>query len=191
MATFELFVHLDAVGRQGWQGDQDARPLTELGQQQAEKIADELLAAGPVDGVWASNNTRSRQSVEPLAKRAGKEVKDVMGFQPPTPRGSDGEPDALTAAQQAGMIYADLMRIQQTAPNGRHVICSNGGDIINAIMAFYAGAGGQALPERLEVNLGGGPGDIRRGNVYTLKLDGQNATLSLRPASADFPQTPR
>ena len=187
MATFEIFVHLEAVGRQGWESNPDGRPLTELGQRQAEKIADELLAAGPVDGVFASNNTRSRQSVEPLAKRAGLAVKDVLGFQPP--RGSGGDPDPLTPALQAGMVFADVMKIQAAGPNGRYVICSNGGDIINSLMAFYAGVNGQANPPKLEVGLGGGPANIRRGNVYTVVIDGASAKISQREASPDFPQT--
>src|SRR5439155_9550522 len=48
--TVEVFIHLDVVGRNGWTGDQDERPLTEVGRKQAEKIAEEL-GSKPVDAI--------------------------------------------------------------------------------------------------------------------------------------------
>ena len=190
MATFEIFAHLDVVGRQGWQGDTEERPLTEVGRRQAERIAEELLAAGPVNGVFASTNTRCRQSVEPLAKRAGTEVKDAPGFQAP-PNQAFGQGDGsnpLNPAYQAGSTYADLRKIQAGLPNGRFVICSNGGDIISSLLAFLAGTRGLEVPAQLEVSLGGGTADLRRGNVSTVVLDGDEVILRQRVAAPDFPQ---
>lgn len=186
MATFEIFAHLDVVGRQGWQGDPDERPLTDIGWRQAEKIADELLADGPVDAVYASNNTRCRQSVEPLAKRLGQQVTDVFGFGP-APRPS-GEADPLAPAYQAGTTLADMVKMSEAKPDGRFVVCANGGDIITSLTAFAAGRNGQPIPPKLEVSIGPAGSDLRRGNIYTLIIDGDKVSTKQREASADFPQ---
>lgn len=190
MATFEIFAHLDVVGRQGWQGDADDRPLTDIGKRQAEKIADELLASGPVNGVFASTNRRCRESVEPLANRVGVAVRDAPGFQPPPSQagGQEAGSNPLNPAYQAGSTYADLQRMQAGMPNGRFVICSNGGDIITSLLTFLAGANGLEVPPKLEVSLGGGPADLRRGNVYTVVLDDGKVALHQRVAAQDFPQ---
>jgi hypothetical protein len=81
-----------------------------------------------------------------------------------------------------------LQNIQASKPDGRYVICSNGGDIITSLLAFLAGANGLEIPPKLEVSLGGGPADLRRGNVYTVVLDGIKAELRQRIASPEFPQ---
>ena len=39
--TLDIFIHMDAVGRQDWTGAPDDRPLTDLGRKQSERIADE------------------------------------------------------------------------------------------------------------------------------------------------------
>jgi Histidine phosphatase superfamily (branch 1) len=187
MATFEIFPHLDAIGRQGWPGNEEERPLTDIGWKQAEKIADELLAEGPVHGVFASDNTRCHQSLEHLARRAGLEIGAIRGFQVPSrPNGETANP--LDPAYQAGSTYADLLRIQAGNPDGRFVICSNGGDIITSLMAFVAGTNGLPIPPKLEVSIGPAGADLRRGNIYTVILDGNKATFKQRVASADFPQ---
>jgi hypothetical protein len=187
MSTFEIFAHLDAVARQGWQGDPEERPLTAIGLQQAEKIANNLLADGPVHGVFASDNTRCRQSVEGLARKVGLEVETVLGFQAPS-RPAGEAANALDPAYQAWSTFTDLRTIMASRPDGRFVICSNGGDIITSLMAFIAGANGQAIPPKLEVSIGPGGADLRRGNIYTVILTDDSVALEQRQASAEFPQ---
>jgi broad specificity phosphatase PhoE len=114
MATFEIFAHLDAVARQGWQGDPEERPLTAIGLQ-AEKIANSFLATGPVHGVFASDNTRCRQSVEVLANKVGLEVKTVLGFR--TPSRPAGE--AAKALDPVSRLGAPSRTLRESRPTGR------------------------------------------------------------------------
>ena len=183
MATFEIFPHFDAARG----GEPDERPLTDIGARQAAMMAEDLLAAGPVHGVFASPNRRCRDSVAPLAAQAGVEVQQIHGFEVPAPPDDDAR-DALKSAYQAGSTYAELQRIQAGNPDGRFVICSVGGDIITSLIALVAGMNGVPTPPKLEVSIGPAGSDLRRGNVYTVVLDGNGATFSQREASANFPQ---
>ena len=183
MATFEIFPHFDAARG----GDPDERPLTEIGVRQAKMMADDLLGAGTVHGVFASPNKRCRDSVAQLAARAGVDVQQVHGFEAPAPTGDDTR-DALRVAYQAGSTYAELQRIQAGMPDGRFVICSVGGDIITSLIALIAGMNGLPTPPKLEVSIGPAGSDLRRGNVYTVVLNGKAATTKQRVASPDFPQ---
>ena len=96
MATFEIFPHFDAARG----GESDERPLTEIGARQAAMMAADLLAAGPVHGVFASPNRRCRDSVVPLA--AGSvDVQQIHGFEFPPPvtmRGTPQRPHTRPAA---------------------------------------------------------------------------------------------
>jgi hypothetical protein len=187
MATFEIFPHMDAVDRRSFAGDAEERPLTEMGWRQAEWMADHILAEGSVDGLFVSSSTRSQQSLEPLAKRIGLEVQQLREFEV-LPRLA-GEPrDPLEPAHQAGRNYAELRRIQAGNPEGRFVLCSNGGDIITSLMAFVAGINGLPIPPKLEVSIGPAGSDLRRGNIYTVMITGDKATSRQREASPDFPQ---
>jgi hypothetical protein len=182
MATFEIFPHFDAARG----GEPDERPLTEIGARQAEMMAADLLAAGPVHGVFASANRRCRDSVGPLAREVGLEVQPLLGFEPPPGGGETRDP--LVPAAQAGSTYAALRRMQAVKPDGRFVICAVGGDIITSLAAFVAGMNGLPIPPKLEVSIGPAGSDLRRGNVYTVVLDGDKATLRQHEASPDFPQ---
>ena len=71
--TLDIFIHMDAVNRNEWQGAADERPLTDLGRKQAEIIA-ERLGSQEVDAVFSSPAARCQQSLEPLAKKAGVKV---------------------------------------------------------------------------------------------------------------------
>jgi 8-oxo-dGTP diphosphatase len=68
--TIELVTHMDAGDRRLWTGDQDVRPLSELGRGQAARVA-EALAVGPIDGLYSSPALRCRQTLQPLAARFG------------------------------------------------------------------------------------------------------------------------
>jgi broad specificity phosphatase PhoE len=56
--TLDMFIHVDAVDRNQWQGAADDRPLTELGQQQAERLAQEL-GAEPLQAIYSSAAARA------------------------------------------------------------------------------------------------------------------------------------
>ena len=48
--------------------------------------------------------------------------------------------------------------------------------------------GNEEIPPKLEVSIGAAGSDLRRGNFYTVVLDGDKATTRQREASPDFPQ---
>jgi hypothetical protein len=98
--------------------------------------------------------------------------------------GQEEGPNTLAGAYLAGSAYADIQKIRSAIPNGRVVVCSNGGDIVPALAAFLAGSSAAEIPPRLERAPGGG---VRRGGIYTFVLTDSGASVSARPASADFP----
>lgn len=64
-----LVPHMDAGNRHTWPGDQDERPLTDLGRRQAEAIAAALAEEYEIDALFASTALRAQQTLEPLADR--------------------------------------------------------------------------------------------------------------------------
>ena len=79
---------MDAGDRRVWSGDQDLRPLSELGQRQAQLLCD-VIAKQPCDALFSSPALRCRQTIEPLARRFGLEIavlhnlRETEGFQVP------------------------------------------------------------------------------------------------------------
>src|SRR5215467_11851019 len=108
MLTLEIFIHMDAVDRNAWQGAPDDRPLTPLGERQSERIAEELTA-GPVQAIYSSQAVRCRESLAPLSSRVGLAVQVLPEFQ-------DTAEKALGALNQ----------IRAAVPDGRAVLCSYG-----------------------------------------------------------------
>jgi 8-oxo-dGTP diphosphatase len=183
--TLEIFIHMDAVNRNEWTGPGDARPLTELGRQQAERLAEEIAAQGPVHALYSSPAMRCTESIQPFAKRFGLPVtveprfRDTQGYSAPAgwERGDGKGPDPLGGAASAGSAYAALLDMRRALPDGsRAVICSYG-DIVPALLAFLAGANGIDMPPRLD----------KKGALYTVVFDGEGALLSHRDASQGFP----
>src|SRR5438094_10411760 len=66
--TAYLVRHANAGARAEWKGPDRLRPLTALGQRQAEALA-ESMSAEPIDTVLSSPYVRCVQTVEPLANR--------------------------------------------------------------------------------------------------------------------------
>jgi phosphohistidine phosphatase SixA len=60
--------HAKAGDRDGWKGDDQLRPLTRAGWQQAEALA-QSLKDEPIDKVLSSPYVRCVQTVEPMAKQ--------------------------------------------------------------------------------------------------------------------------
>jgi 8-oxo-dGTP diphosphatase len=59
--------HARAGSKRAWEGDDDLRPLDELGLEQAAALAPQLAAAGPVRRLVSSPTVRCVQTLEPLA----------------------------------------------------------------------------------------------------------------------------
>ena len=66
--TAYLVRHANAGDRAEWKGPDRLRPLTTLGQRQAEELA-ESMSAEPIDTVLSSPYVRCVQTVEPLANQ--------------------------------------------------------------------------------------------------------------------------
>jgi hypothetical protein len=179
-----IFIHLEAVDRDVWSGDPDERPLTELGWRQAERMAELLAAAGPIDALFSSPALRCRQSLQPLATRVGLAVEVLPGFRDTlgyrAPAGWENPerpgPDPLGGAYSAGSAFAALQAILGRESLRRAVLCSYG-DIVPVFLAFLAGAYGVEVPPRSNA----------RGFLYSVELRGARAKLSSRPAPAGFP----
>lgn len=181
--TLDVFIHMDAVGRNDWQGSPDDRPLTDRGKEQAQRIAEEL-AANDVDGIFSSPAARCTQSLEALSAKTGLPVQVMPGFRDThgykAPEGWENKErpaDPLGGALSAGSAFEALRQIHEQIPDGRGVLCSYG-DIVPALMAFLAGANEQPMPTK----------DNSKGAIFTITFDGTKASLAGRAPTAGFPQ---
>ncbi|HEX5367914.1 MAG TPA: phosphoglycerate mutase family protein [Dehalococcoidia bacterium] len=179
----DIFIHMDAVGRNDWTGAADDRPLTEAGKQQAEAMS-ALLGAQPVNGIFSSPAARCLESLEPLSKQHGLPVvvlpgfKDTLGYKAPAGWENPDRPsDPLGGAASAGSAYSALREIQAAVPNGRAVLCSYG-DIVPALLAFLSGAHGVAMPPR----------NNKKGALFSVTIDGDKVALAGAEPPAGFPQ---
>jgi 8-oxo-dGTP diphosphatase len=180
----DIFIHMDAVDRKGWQGAPDDRPLTALGQRQSEQIAHEM-ANEPVQAIFSSPAIRCRESLAPLSKQTGLPIemlsgfRDTLGYKAPDGWENPDRPgaDPLGGAQSAGSAFAALQEIKARVPEGRAVLCSYG-DIVPALLAFLSGAAGIGMPGR----------NNKKGAVFTVLMDGTNVRLSSRDPAPNFPQ---
>ena len=182
--TIELVAHMDAGDRHTWVGDQDARPLSELGRRQAARMAQALTVA-PFDALYSSPALRCRQTLEPLAAQLGMsivelpELRETDGFLPPAdwtahlPAAMLGP---LGGAYAAGRAAAALRLIRSVIPRGRVAVCSHG-DVVPALIAYFAGAYRITLP----------PPHSRRGGWYSVVLDGERVGIEHRGPLTDFP----
>lgn len=142
--TIDLVPHMDAGDRAAWQGDQNERPLTELGRRQSEAIADALAAEG-IDALYSGPALRCRETLEPLAERLGLKV-DVMAElgEKRAWRAPDGW-DTSAAAFAAGMMSFAMDKLRTLYPAGRVVACSHG-HTIPAFVAYHCGSRDARVP---------------------------------------------
>ena len=177
----DLVPHLDAGDRTKWQGDQDQRPLTALGRDQALALA-EALAAEPVDALYSAPALRCRQTVEPLGERLGLEITvlpELGEFETwRTPDGWKRRPeDPYIGAFAAGSAMAAVEQMRREHPAGRVVACSHG-HVIPAFVSFLVAAHGlRDVPDIGE-----------RGNWYRLRFDEAQVSVELHEAGAEFPR---
>ena len=159
MLTLDLFVHLETVDRNTWQGAPDDRPLNDVGVRQAEALAARLMAE-PVDALYSSAAVRAQQSLQPLSAKTRLPVTVLPDFQ--------------DTAEKAS---SELERIHAATPNGRAIVCSYG-DVIPALLANLA--------ERY--HLTPLARDNRRGVVFRVTYDGASGGLAVREPPLDFPK---
>ncbi|MGH3045242.1 MAG: histidine phosphatase family protein [Gaiellaceae bacterium] len=138
----------NAEGR--WQGNAD-RPLTDLGRQQAEELA-ERLASVPLDAVYSSDLRRARETAESVAARQGLEVQartelrevDVgswSGLSRPEVEerfpaafarwldGGHGWDDGESYEAMTDRVVAAVLEIASAHPDGTVLVVAHGGPI--------------------------------------------------------------
>jgi 8-oxo-(d)GTP phosphatase len=145
-----LVRHAKAGNRLQWDGDDDLRPLSGSGREQARQLAELLPLFGP-DRVLSAPPVRCRETVAPLAAALGMDVPDepLLGEEGYWP-----DPDA------------GLSRLRKLAAEpGVTVLCSQGGVIPDAVAAL---AGSAPHP------LGLDPDKIpcRKASTWVLGFDG-------------------
>jgi len=149
--TVDLVAHMEAGDRDSWPGDQDERPLSDLGQRQAAALAD-ALAMESIDGIYAGPALRCRQSLDVLAARLGLKVDVVpeLGEKQAwrAPDGWEASTSlwpgaalalACRAAFAAGSIALAIDRIRALHQDGHVVACSHG-HTIPAYVAYHVGS---------------------------------------------------
>lgn len=183
--TIELFGHMDAGDRRLWSGDQNLRPLSELGCAQAARM-DEALGVRRCDALFSSPALRCRESVARLATRFGLEVivlgelaeeADSPPVWPAAWSGWDANwQDKFRGAYLAGRASGAIERIRGAIGVGRVVVCSHG-DIVPTLAVLLAGAHGLKPPAA----------PSRRGEWYTLHFSPTGVTIDHNPMPHDFP----
>lgn len=116
MVTIYLIRHGHAGSRKAWKGPDEQRPLSAKGLGQAAAIA-ERFGDAEIDQILSSPSLRCRQTVEPLAHRAGRELRVEPAL-------AEGTPGEVTLALLHGIIAA----------GGSVALCSHG-DVIPELMA--------------------------------------------------------
>lgn len=120
--TVYLVRHAVAVGRHGWDGPDQARPLTPKGERQAAALP-RLFESAEVRRIASSPATRCIDTVGPLAATCGLEVKPV---------------DELAEGSSAKEAVAMLLDL--AGKRGDSVLCAHG-DLIPEILRRLTRAG--------------------------------------------------
>jgi 8-oxo-dGTP diphosphatase len=155
LTTLLLVRHAKAGKRDGWNGDDDLRPLSDAGRRQAEALRALLKLYGP-DKVYSAPQLRCVQTVLGVAEDLGQEV----GYEPLL--SEEGFwPDPVLGLARLLAIAGD---------GGTPVVCSQGG-VIPYIVS--------ALADRDGVEL-----DAARGGLVPAKK-GSLWVLSFHPATRD------
>jgi 8-oxo-dGTP diphosphatase len=134
--TILLVRHAKAGKREHWAGDDDLRPLTAVGKQQAEELREVLPLFG-AERIYSAPRTRCHQTVEGLAEDLGVPVLDEPLL---------SEEDYL-ADPEGGL--AKIVEIA-AEPGGPAVVCSQGGVIPDVLhkLADQAGLPLSDMPPR-------------------------------------------
>ena len=116
--------HAKAGSREDWTGDDRLRPLTKKGKKQAEELV-AVLKKFPITSVYSSPFLRCVQTVEPLARARGLEVKqsaalaEGMGLKGAMQLISDGKLDQAMLSCHGDLsweLVEELVRHQVVKP---------------------------------------------------------------------------
>jgi hypothetical protein len=162
----------------------DARPLTDLGWRQSERIADMILTEGPVDAIVSSPALRATQSLEPLSKKTGLPIQVTPGFgdtfRYKAPAGWENPdnpgPSPLGGAFSAGKAMAEFNRLVAN-PSVKRAVLASYDDIVPAFLSSVAGQYAIEMPKRLR----------GKGYFYVVQVQKGAASMFSKPAPDDFP----
>jgi 8-oxo-dGTP diphosphatase len=118
--TVYLVRHAKAGDREKWEGDDNLRPLTRAGLEQAKGLRDQLGGVH-ISRIVSSPSIRCLQTVEPLAQRLGLRVE---------------RNDALAE----GMGTVPIKRLIRSLADTDTVLCSHG-DVIQELLEELAAKG--------------------------------------------------
>lgn len=148
IGTVWLIRHAAAGDRGAWTEDDRARPITEKGQRQSEAIADALVGHD-IDAIYSSPYLRCRQTVDPLAARAGLQVEDSDHL-------AEGARESETL---------DWLR----AMGGRNVVACSHGDVIPGVIRRLDALG-------VPLHSADGVFDVKKASIWKLALEGDHIT---------------
>jgi 8-oxo-dGTP diphosphatase len=117
--TVYLVRHAVAVSRKSWRDDDELRPLTPKGEQQAAGLV-QLLHGGPIRRVLSSPAVRCVETVRPLAKKLGLRVEAT---------------DLLQEGAPVEKAYDLLTKV--ASKKGDSVLCAHG-DLVPALVEVVA-----------------------------------------------------
>ncbi len=178
--TLELVPHCASVPPDGWTGDHDVRPLTEVGHRQASALADDMPRG--LDGIYSSPALRCLQTIWPLARAAGHPVTTLPGLrdtqQFAAPRQwtlGTFQPigQAIGGSWAAGSALRALTVMARRHEGGRAVAASHG-DIIPAFLAMLCASCAVPVPV---------PGWPGRGGWYTLRFGAESVAITMTPSA--------
>lgn len=158
----ELLPHLDAVASWSWAGPPDERPLSALGQRQAEAVADAMISQGPIAALYSSPALRCRQSLAYLSERLGMDVvvsADLREIE---------RAEEFVAGVGRGLAVLD--EIAAAWPGKRVVACSHG-DLVPATVSVLAHRHSLRVAEF-----------TRRGQWYSIERRGEALRIELKEA---------
>lgn len=156
-----LVPHMDAGHRHTWRGDQNERPLSELGQRQAEALAVALAEEYEIQALFASTAARAKQTLEPLSAQLGLAI----------------QIEPLLCEKQLGESKQTLGERGLQALQTIRAAVGEG--------VAVAAAHGDIIPATAEL-LGSGEVLMRRGQWYELVFDERDIAVTMREA-AKFP----
>lgn len=151
--TLYLVRHANAGSRRAWEGDQDDRPLSERGIEQANHLT-ACLADQRVAAVWSSPAVRCVQTVEGVASAAGIAV-DVEAF---LGEGCDAGKAVLRLVERAGEL------------DGALVACSHGDLIPRAVSLLVA--------DGLRIDGPEGAAMCKKGSMWEIQVNGGRAVTA-------------
>ncbi|MEL5955101.1 histidine phosphatase family protein [Streptomyces sp. CLV115] len=183
--TVDLVPHTQSVPREGWTGEESARPLSPQGVSQAGSLT--AVMRDSIDAICSSPAKRCVQTVEPLARSCGLSIVTAPGLA--TPNGTCRPLEwtegffspfqrELGGAWTAGAALAALIAMGNTHPGGHVVACSHG-DVIPVLVAQVLALHGHASP----------PPVVDRGGWHRMRFGADALTVESHGPVVSLPST--